>query len=149
MLRLDALYQGSERGWERGSKPGSLRRSPPPSELGSDLDPAGDPAGRDLRITVFAPIGPHKNEKRGIYSSGWKVPPREARRAEMQLPLHQCSTPGCMPLTMTATSSPVVRDAERASRLPLSARGKVPVATTIVLFAVVGALLVFIAMVDS
>jgi len=46
---------------------------------------------------------------------------------------------------MTATSSPR-HDAERASSFPLSSRGKVPVATTIVLFAVVGALLAFIAM---
>jgi hypothetical protein len=48
---------------------------------------------------------------------------------------------------MTATTSPTVSDADRASSLHLSARGKVPVATTIVLFAVVGALLAFIAIV--
>jgi hypothetical protein len=44
---------------------------------------------------------------------------------------------------MTATSSPSP-EAERASSLPLTAQGKVPMATTIVLFAIVGALIAFI-----
>jgi hypothetical protein len=48
---------------------------------------------------------------------------------------------------MTATTSSLPSDADRASRLPLSSRGKVPVATTIVLFAVVGALIAFVAIV--
>jgi uncharacterized integral membrane protein len=37
---------------------------------------------------------------------------------------------------------------ERAPRLPFSTKGKVPVATTIVLFAIVGALIAFIAIAD-
>jgi hypothetical protein len=55
---------------------------------------------------------------------------------------------------MPATTPPALRhleprDAESTPRLPFSTKGKVPVATTIVLFTIVGALIAFIAIVGT
>jgi hypothetical protein len=48
---------------------------------------------------------------------------------------------------MTANPSPVTSASERPPKLPLSGPGTVPVATTVVLFAVVCALILFVVLV--